>query len=247
MFFSFVLASVLVLASLVNAFAGEVVPAPEVAEASEFSSILNTQSTPATESNLTESNLTESNLTESNVTESNVVESTPSQEGLTQAMSGPFGRGDFNQDEKLDLADIDILSAQVKQGSSDEQFDLDHDGSVTEKDLAYWIMRLRHSFVGDADLDGEFDNQDVAAVLKAGTYESDKEVDATWATGDWNGDSKFDSSDLVLAFQQKGFGLGPRIPATRPKAVPEPVGLSILGIAMVFLLITYTLVHRKPV
>ncbi|MCA9200264.1 MAG: PEP-CTERM sorting domain-containing protein, partial [Planctomycetales bacterium] len=40
---------------------------------------------------------------------------------------------------------------------------------------------------------------------------------STWGTGDWNGDGEFDTSDMVLAFQDGGYELGPR-----PAVVPEP-------------------------
>jgi hypothetical protein len=56
-------------------------------------------------------------------------------------------------------------------------------------------------------------------LFQAGQYEDDFEMNSTWATGDWNGDFDFNSRDLVLAFQNAGYEIGPRVAI---KAVPEP-------------------------
>ena len=42
---------------------------------------------------------------------------------------------------------------------------------------------------------------------------------AGWAEGDWNGDSVFNSTDFIIAFQDGGYEQGPRTDAA---AVPEP-------------------------
>ena len=54
---------------------------------------------------------------------------------------------------------------------------------------------------------------DFVQVFTAGQYEDTIGGNSTWATGDWNGDQEFDSSDFVAAFSGE---LGPR------QAVPEP-------------------------
>ncbi|MCA9213297.1 MAG: hypothetical protein KDB27_09545, partial [Planctomycetales bacterium] len=48
-------------------------------------------------------------------------------------------------------------------------------------------------------------------------YEDGIAGNSTWATGDWNGDGDFDSSDFVAAFSEGGYEKGPK-----PAAVPEP-------------------------
>lgn len=53
--------------------------------------------------------------------------------------------------------------------------------------------------VGDANFDRQFDTRDIAAVLTAGKYGAGQP--ATWQEGDWNGDSIFDSGDIVEALQ----------------------------------------------
>ena len=65
----------------------------------------------------------------------------------------------------------------------------------------------------------------MVAVFQAGKYEL--EVDAGWAEGDWTGDRRFGSEDLVVAFQDGGYELGPRGAVS---AVPEPSCAILLGI-----------------
>ena len=55
--------------------------------------------------------------------------------------------------------------------------------------------------IGDSNLDGRFDSNDLIAVFQAGEFEDDIANNSVWEDGDWNGDGDFDSSDLVLAFQ----------------------------------------------
>ncbi len=39
-------------------------------------------------------------------------------------------------------------------------------------------------------------------VFQAGKYESRRQHRAGWAQGDWNGDGRFDSHDIVFVFQE---------------------------------------------
>ena len=48
-----------------------------------------------------------------------------------------------------------------------------------------WIGDLFNSWVGDANLDGEFNSGDLVVVLASGAYEQD--VTAVWESGDFNG------------------------------------------------------------
>ena len=49
-------------------------------------------------------------------------------------------------------------------------------------------------------------------------------MDAGWHEGDWTGDRRFNSTDLIAAFQDGGYEQGPRPVA----AVPEPGSTLIL-------------------
>jgi hypothetical protein len=133
--------------------------------------------------------------------------------------------GDFDGNGLLDAADIDLLSAEVRSGGLNLDFDLNTDGAVNGTDREVWVNQLKRTYMGDANLDGEFSSSDFVLVFQAGRYEDGEPLNASWATGDWNGDGDFDSSDFVTAFQSGGFEIGPR-PAVQ--AVPEPTGLGIL-------------------
>jgi hypothetical protein len=136
-------------------------------------------------------------------------------------------RGDLNGDLALTAADIDLLTAQIRIGSDDQQFDLDADGLVDVGDLETLVRDLVKTYFGDADLDGRFDTADLVDVLSSGEYEDGIVKNSTWSTGDWNGDGEFSSSDLVVALADGGFEQGPRVASP---AVPEPSGALALSL-----------------
>jgi hypothetical protein len=138
----------------------------------------------------------------------------------------PEGLGDFNQNGVLDAGDMDMLSRAVRDEMHVGFFDLNSDGSVNDGDRELWVVRLRNTYFGDANLDGEFNTRDLVQVFEAGEYEQSVVGQSTWAHGDWNGDGGFNSRDLVLVFQAGGYEIGPR-PAVQD--VPEPsLGLGVL-------------------
>jgi hypothetical protein len=143
--------------------------------------------------------------------------------------AGPL-LGDFSGDGTLNAADIDQLTSQVAGGLHPPTFDLNQDAMINQDDIRLWVRDLFTSWMGDANLDGQFNSSDLVAVLTSGTYEAD--VAAVWSTGDFNGDGRTTSSDLVVALTDGGYELGPRAAAV---AVPEPgaglrVGLGALGL-----------------
>jgi hypothetical protein len=143
--------------------------------------------------------------------------------------AGRVSNGDFDGSGKLDIADIDLLTAQVVSGTHSAGFDLDGDSVVDDADRRIWIENIKHTYFGDANLDGEFNSGDLVAVFDAGQYEDGIAANSNWATGDWNGDGDFTTSDLVLAFQDGGYEQGPR----QAIAVPEPNSIIVLGIALI--------------
>ncbi|MCA9172093.1 MAG: PEP-CTERM sorting domain-containing protein, partial [Planctomycetales bacterium] len=139
--------------------------------------------------------------------------------------------GDFDGDGDLDAADIDALSAAVRAGSTDAKYDVSNNGSVGDDDRTVWVEQLKKTYLGDSNLDGEFNSSDLVKIFSAGKYEAD--VSAGWEEGDWTGDDRFNSSDFVAALTAGGYELGPRAAVA---AVPEPtscllalVGLGALG------------------
>jgi hypothetical protein len=139
--------------------------------------------------------------------------------------------GDFNQDGVLDASDIDDLTTQSASGTNPPAYDLNADNLVNETDVDTWIVDLFNSWVGDANLDNEFNSSDLVAVLASGTYEAD--VASVWSTGDFNGDGRTNSSDLVAALAGGGYEAGPRAAV---HAVPEPATAVLLLLPALLLL-----------
>ncbi len=126
-------------------------------------------------------------------------------------------KGDFNGDNVLDSEDIDLLTTAVVMTPTDLTFDLNDDEVVTDADVEVWVKNLRKTWVGDANVDGEFNTKDLVDVLTVGKYETGEF--AVWSEGDWNADGKFGTSDFVAALIDGGYDLGER---NEVAAVPEP-------------------------
>lgn len=139
---------------------------------------------------------------------------------LVPVLNGPVGiAGDVDGDGVLDADDIDQISAAVRAGSTDAKFDMNKDASVTAADRIYWVETLKKTYLGNANLDDEFNSADFITVFQAGQYEDAIVGNSTWATGDFDGDGDFGSGDFVAAFQSGGYEAGPRPSVS---AVPEP-------------------------
>ena len=88
----------------------------------------------------------------------------PDDAGLTFE---PSPAGDFDANDLLDVVDVDLLVGRVHTPSRypgepgwwlpDSAFDLDMDLTVDQQDLRIWVRDLKHTWFGDANLDGEFD------------------------------------------------------------------------------------------
>lgn len=138
---------------------------------------------------------------------------------LRELVTSPFGDGDFNKDGMLDAADIDALTNAIRNDPTNLLYDVNLDGRVMPVDRTLWVERVKNTFFGDANLDGEFNSADFIVVLAAGEFEDDIVGNSTWGTGDWDGDGDFTTSDIVRALQAGGYEQGPRAAVA---AVPEP-------------------------
>ncbi len=152
---------------------------------------------------------------------------------VAYALGGAGDPGDFDGDGMLTLDDLEALGKAIGDGSKDSLFDVNGDGEVNAGDQTTWVKDLKNSWIGDANLDGEFNSTDLVAVFASGKYELG--AAATWSEGDWNASQAFDSGDLVAAFSDGGYEQGPA-----PAAVPEPsaalftaLGLAILGFSRI--------------
>jgi hypothetical protein len=149
-------------------------------------------------------------------------------ESRMSAAMGEAVMGDYNLNGSLDAADLDLQAEQMVSQSPDLAFDLTADGSVNFDDRLRWVNDLKDTWIGDSNLDGEFNSGDLVQTFVNGKYETGEA--ATWEQGDWNGDQVFGSGDLVAAFANGGFEQGPRGGVA---AVPEPAGLTLFGFALV--------------
>ena len=141
--------------------------------------------------------------------------------------------GDFDDDYQIDADDLDLLSAETARNRYVELFDVNSDSIVDFEDRTHWIHELARTFFGDANLDGEFNQIDVVAVLQADQFNDNIPLNSTWATGDWDGDGDFTNLDIVTALQDGGYRTGP-LPAV--SAVPEPTSMLMIVLAMMTLL-----------
>ena len=115
--------------------------------------------------------------------------------------------GDIDGNGLLDAADIDLVDPLYC--GPPETRDVNADGMLDVDDRVYWLHVLKQTWVGDTNLDGEFNSSDLVQVFAAGKFETGEE--ARWEQGDWNGDYTFSSGDLVFAFVDGGYEIGPRL------------------------------------
>ncbi len=155
---------------------------------------------------------------------------------LSNAVVGrPTTPGDYNDNGELDAGDLDLQAIEIVAQPGDLTYDLNDDGVVDFKDRETWVHTLKNTWMGDANLDGEFNSGDLVSVFASGKYETGEP--ATWIEGDWAGNGDFSSGDLVVAFADGGYETGPRPPLA---AVPEPNGISMMMIALALAAVSST-------
>ncbi len=122
-------------------------------------------------------------------------------------------KGDFNGDGVCDASDIDVLAMAIRDGDTNGKYDLNGDGSVNSTDHSYLVRDIKSTWIGDADLNGEFNSADLVVLLAAGAYEAN--IEAGWAAGDFDGNGLVNASDLVAALSDGGYEQGPRAAVSR--------------------------------
>ena len=133
----------------------------------------------------------------------------------SQAERAAYGDGNG----VVDAAEIDRLAGAIRRQETDSRFDLNLDGFVDSADRDHLIREILRTNLGDANLNGGFDDQDLVLVLQVNEYEDGVVNNSGWAAGDWNGDGAFDSEDLVAAFRT-----GSYVVAAPPPAVSANAG-----------------------
>ena len=149
--------------------------------------------------------------------------------GVLEFRRDPTNPGDYNGDGRCDDLDIDLLAAAIRHGKTEPRFDVNSDGWVNEPDRVYYIEEVKNTFIGDSNLNGQFNTSDFVLAFQRGEYEDVLVENSGWADGDWNGDGEFGTADFVFAFQAGAFERGPRVavaamPPGSPVPVPEPSG-----------------------
>lgn len=154
-------------------------------------------------------------------------------EAFLELLQGPGLLGDFNENGELDTADLDLQAIAMAGDDHPQEFDLNDDDLVNFDDRLVWVNDLKHTWIGDANLDGVFSSGDMVQVFVQGKYETDQA--AAWGEGDWNGDTFFGSADMVAAFVAGGYEQGKPSRAAVSE-VPEPNSLTPLLLGLSILL-----------
>jgi hypothetical protein len=131
--------------------------------------------------------------------------------------------GDFNGDDVVSQADIDLLFDAFGTGSG--EYDLSGDGFVDGADMDVMIYDILETAYGDANLDQQVDGGDFA--LLSGNWEASPRG---WGRADFNGDDVVDGGDFALLSSHWEFdGTG--------GGVPEPTTVALLACGTLGLLL----------
>ena len=94
--------------------------------------------------------------------------------GLTRVTSPA---GDLDGSDALDAIDVDVLTTKIRTNEAQPSwlpnaaFDLNGDSLIDLDDHRVWVQDLRHTWFGDANLDGEFNSADLVIAFADGGYE----------------------------------------------------------------------------
>jgi len=137
--------------------------------------------------------------------------------------------GDFNDDQLVDDANIDLLLTAITAGGEDLQFDLDSSNTVTAADATFLVVSILGTRFGDNDLDGDVDLSDYNT-LATNFNPSGTDGPYWWQDGNVDGDNDIDLTDynaLASNFNPLGYGAA---------AVPEPASVCLLLAGLLLLL-----------
>ena len=130
----------------------------------------------------------------------------------THGTPGQEDRADLQNDGSLNIDDVDLICAQLT--SSNSRLDFNQDGMVNNSDVTAVIKKTFQTSLGDVNLDGRFDSDDLIRVFQSGKFEDNIANNAKWSEGDWNCDGDFTTEDLVTVFQAGTFVAQVNVAAT---------------------------------
>ncbi len=138
---------------------------------------------------------------------------------------------DFNGDMLCDIADIDMLTAEIATGGNNLALDINNDSVISIADRDEWLSFSQAAgknglsddyLLGDANLDGTVDAGDLNELGQRWQMN-----DNAWSHGDFTADGIVNASDL----NELGQNWQKMVPLAAAAAVPEPSALSLLVIA----------------
>lgn len=133
--------------------------------------------------------------------------------------------GDFDENGLLEAADIDILAAAIRGGSTDAEFDLNSDSMVDAADHLYWVESIKGTFLGDATLNGTVEFEDFLELSR-----HFGEIGG-WAKGNFDLTTDVQFPDFLALSRNFGKTSG----AVAAAAVPEPTSAGLLCIGAILL------------
>lgn len=138
--------------------------------------------------------------------------------------------GDFDRSGFVDANDIDLLTAAIRDGSTDLVFDLDGSNAVDADDLTYMVETLLGTNFGDTDLSLSVTASGDGAILLSNLGQPGP---FGWADGNFNG-----HVDMLVTASADGAILLANL-GSDTAAVPEP-GSLLLGALAALGLIAYS-------
>jgi subtilisin-like proprotein convertase family protein len=126
-------------------------------------------------------------------------------------------RGDFNGDQGVDAADVDLLRIEIQNGTHSLPFDLTGDLLVNAADMDELILHVLDTLYGDANLDRTVDGVDFLA------WNAHKFTTGGWAQGNFNLDSAVDGLDFLLWNSNKFQSTISPTSAQFPMQPPSPI------------------------
>ena len=108
--------------------------------------------------------------------------------------------GDLNGDRVINLDDVDMLLQETQDARNSLAFDLTGEGVIDERDVEVLVEDILQTRLGDANLDGDVDQDDFTELAR--NFGRDAR---SWDDGDFDGNGRIEFSDFVHLANNFGF------------------------------------------